>query len=109
VFTDGGAPNSSQRRIVNEILAGRPPIPAAVVSNSALARGVITALSWFNPKIKAFAPDEVIDAYHYLGFTSSQIQVLTPRLAQLQSQMGAPIRAMKGALQGAPSLSLEHR
>src|SRR5580698_8857062 len=55
IATDGGGPTSSQRRVLNEILAGRA-VPVAVVSGNARIRGTVTALSWFNRRIKAFPP-----------------------------------------------------
>ena len=55
ICTDGGEPTSTQRRHLNEVLRGRT-VPVAVVSGSARVRGTVTALSWFNRKIKAFSP-----------------------------------------------------
>jgi hypothetical protein len=66
VFTDGGGPNAAQRKLANEALAGKPSL-TAVVSSSQVVRGMVTALSWFNPKIKAFGPEEALEAFHYLG------------------------------------------
>jgi hypothetical protein len=65
VFTDGGAPNTAQRSQLNKALEGKTST-GAVVSPSTMVRGVVTALSWFNPKIRAFAPNEVNDAFAYL-------------------------------------------
>ncbi len=56
-FTDGGAPSGAQRKQVNDFLKGRAS-PAVVVSASYMVRGVVTALSWFNPQVRAYAPEE---------------------------------------------------
>src|SRR5580700_8017852 len=51
VFTDGGALNTAQRKQVNDFLQGRSS-PCAVVTGNTIVRGVVTALGWFNPKIR---------------------------------------------------------
>src|SRR5262249_16125686 len=53
--TDGGAPSSAQRNRLNQLLGGRS-VPGGVVTDSALVRGIVTALSWFNRAVKSFAP-----------------------------------------------------
>jgi hypothetical protein len=53
VFTPGPGPASDKRARIaklNEDL----PVPIAVCSSSRLARGIVTALSWFGVPIKAF-------------------------------------------------------
>lgn len=88
VFTDGGAPNSTQRRVLNEALGGKTSL-GAVVSPSTMVRGVVTALSWFNPMIKAFAPGETDEAFRYLGVTdSSDIANLWREARKLRVQLG---------------------
>lgn len=65
VFSDGGGPNSAQRKSAADILKGRA-IPVAIVSHNPVMRGVVTALSWFNPKVRAFAPEALGAAMKYL-------------------------------------------
>src|SRR5689334_16636186 len=55
-FSDGGGPDFKQRKQLNEVLGGHAG-RAALVTSSALARSVVTALSWFNPLVKAFTPE----------------------------------------------------
>ncbi len=64
-ITAGGGPTAAQRKTLNEALKGRS-LPAAVVSSAPMIRGVVTALSWFNPKIKAFPVDKLASALEYL-------------------------------------------
>src|SRR5205823_3860864 len=40
VITDGGAPNSAQRKAINDLLQGRQ-VPGVVISPSAFVRGVV--------------------------------------------------------------------
>jgi len=50
-----------QKTTDSYFIAGRT-VPVAVISGSATIRGVVTALSWFNRKIKAFPPSGLGDA-----------------------------------------------
>jgi len=87
VLTEGGAPNSVQRRAVNELLQGKPGV-SAVVSGSALVRGVVTALNWFNPYVKTFAPSEVEDAYRYLRLAPKDVEALRVQIPKLKAVLG---------------------
>jgi len=73
IITNGGSPNSEQRRASLEIAAGRPVPPSAVVTSSVLARGAVTALSWFmKDRIHAFRPDEFDEACAFIGATAEK-------------------------------------
>jgi hypothetical protein len=68
IVTDGGSPNSAQRRASIALVEGRPLPPTAVVTSSVLARGVVAALSWFmKDKIRAFRPAEFENACAFIG------------------------------------------
>jgi len=85
--TDGGAPNKVQRMKVNDILAGRS-VPNAVVSSAKLVRGVVMALSWFNPDLKVFAPKQMKEALRYLSIDDSQMDEFRREFTQLRAQLG---------------------
>ena len=57
IFTDGAAPNASQRRSMVEVLKGRPA-NSAVVSDNMMVRAPLGLLSIFNPAVKVFSPKE---------------------------------------------------
>jgi hypothetical protein len=63
VLTAGGSLNARQRKEV-EALFGKVPI--AVLTDSIVARGAVTALSWFNVPIAAFPPSQVERALDHL-------------------------------------------
>lgn len=86
VFTDGGAPNSAQRKAVNDIVSSRS-VTSAIVSSSSLVRSVVTAFSWFNSLIKVYAPEEVDDAYRHLRLSSYEIELVEKRLTMLRTQL----------------------
>jgi hypothetical protein len=89
VFTDGGAPDAEQRKAVNQALAGAR-VPGVVISPSALVRGVVTAMSWFNPGIKTFAPEQLEAAFRYLEFTPDEISRVWDKLDRLRIRLGDP-------------------
>jgi hypothetical protein len=64
VITDGGAPSTAQRKALAEVTHAAK-FPVAVISTNPLVRGAITAISWVNPAIKAFAPSRWADAVAY--------------------------------------------
>lgn len=64
VFSRGGGPSASQRQrgvaaVTDEHVRKNPP-PTAVLTESAMVRGLMTIFNWFFSKtFKAFRPDEV--------------------------------------------------
>ena len=87
-ITDGGAPSGEQRKIINDSLGGRSVL-TAIVSSSPMVRNIVTALSWFNPKIKTFAPSRVRDALAHIGFAQSDVSKLCYRLRPLAGSVQA--------------------
>ena len=92
IYTDGGEPTSTQRRHLNEVLRGRT-VPVAVVSASTRVRGTVTALSWFNRKIKAFPPAGLRDALAYLEIPASRTDLIEREIARLRDELGQGRRA----------------
>jgi hypothetical protein len=68
-FSEGGSLTAAQRKEVNEIIGPKGGL-AVVFSTSAIMRGVVTGLSWFNPLIKAFAPEDKDAAFKHLQLTA---------------------------------------
>jgi hypothetical protein len=85
IVTEGGSPTSAQRRASLELGAGRPLPATAVVTSSVLARGAVTALSWFmKDRIRAFAPNEFDEACVFIGATA-ETAVLREVAARLRA------------------------
>ena len=96
VFTDGGSPGGPQRKLVADLLKGRASICAVVTANP-LVRGAVTALSWFNSKIKAFPPDQVDAALEYIGVQSHEIGLVRREALALSKKLGPiPLRSLGG-------------
>ena len=86
VFTDGGAPNSVQRKAVNDIVSSKS-VRSAIVSSSPLVRSVVTAFSWFNSSIKVYPPDDVDGAFQHLNLSTYEIELVRRRIAELRTQI----------------------
>lgn len=86
-LTDGGAPNSAQRKSMNDYLAGRVPL-SAVVTQSTVVRGVVTAMSWFNPNIKSFSPEELDAALVHLKVNRSEFALIKKEIRTLANSFG---------------------
>jgi hypothetical protein len=69
VVTEGGALTSGQRRELNDIFAraGQKSFRVAVLSRNLLARGIVNALSLWNPGIRMFKPEAVDQALAHIG------------------------------------------
>jgi hypothetical protein len=92
IFTDGGGPSATQRRYLNGLLNGRT-VPVAVVSSSATVRGIVTALSWFNRRIKAFSPTALREALAHLEIPVSRMDLIQREAARLRLTLGQGRRA----------------
>jgi hypothetical protein len=87
VVTDGGSPNAAQRRRSLELAAGYPMPPTAVVTTSVLARGAVSALSWFmKDRIRAFRRNEFDEACTFIGATAEK-EALRDAAARLRGKI----------------------
>lgn len=89
VVTEGGGPNTLQRGEMNDVLeAEKRGGKTAVVTLSRIARGIVTALSWFNPGIKAFSTINVPAALDYLNVPKPDQDGLMMELKRLKGELG---------------------
>ena len=97
VFSDGAGPNAQQRKVLADHLNGRPS-PLAIVTGGAIMRGVITALSWFNPQVRGFAPDQVTSALRYLDVPQIKIDSILRDAHEIQAELKIPhLRTIEAA------------
>jgi hypothetical protein len=89
IVTEGGGPDSTQRKLLNEKLKGRS-VPVAVISKNPIIRGVVTALSWFNTKIRAFVPSNFADALRHLGIREAEGKTLEREVNELRIGLDLP-------------------
>lgn len=89
IVTEGGGPDSPQRKLLNDKLKGRS-VPVAVISKNPIIRGVVTALSWFNTKIRAFVPSNFAEALRHLGLPASEGKTLEREVNELRTGLDLP-------------------
>jgi hypothetical protein len=85
-ISDGGGPTGAQRHEA-ATLAGSDP-HAALVSSSRLARGIATALSWFFPSFKVFAPREIARALRWLDLPEAEVPALWEAIRAADAPLG---------------------
>jgi hypothetical protein len=88
VFTDGGGPSTLQRGRLNDALEGSV-VKTAIVSSSQVIRGIVTALSWFNPGIRSFSPHQASLAMSYLGLPATEHERLMQHVLKLSRELQA--------------------
>jgi hypothetical protein len=91
VATDGAGPDGPQRAKVNDLVRQRGgSFPTAVVTGSLVARGIVTALGWFNPKVRAFAPAEIARALAHVGADPGKREEVVRRIAMMRIALATP-------------------
>lgn len=99
--TDGGAPNSLQRRqLFIDMFEGQAKSTAiSHVLHNALKRGIVTAISWINPSFRAFTPNNFDQALAYMdveGYGPSllaelqKLQASLPPITTLEQMLAQP-------------------
>jgi len=90
VVTDGGGPNAIQRKRCFEAVEqfqNWTKSPAAVISASAVARGIVTVLSWFNIGIKVFSPNQTEEAFTFLGFSKQECSLVRTEIQRCKLEL----------------------
>jgi hypothetical protein len=94
VLTEGAGPNGTQRAKmakVKEVL----PFPTAIVTHSAIARGIATAFAWIGKNVRAFSPDQLGDALLYLTVPAASQPELLSEVASMRVRIpGGSIHAL---------------
>jgi len=89
VVSEAGGPNAKQRREVIEAFGSTQPL-TAVCSNSALARGITTAIAWLFPKLMmSYRYEDVVAALDGLGVPRDKHVGITARVIELQRKVSA--------------------
>ncbi len=89
VFAEGRGPTSVQRSDGNAIFGGgHYQFKVAVITGSMMVRGAVTALSWFNPLIRAFSPKDWERAFHHVRVHSGEFQRILAAAVQLRARIG---------------------
>jgi hypothetical protein len=89
VFTAGGVPNAPQRAALNKV-AQTFRTKSALLTSSAIARAIGTALRWFDAQLGIFGPDEVEPALNHIEATGEYRLLLRSALRELTLKMIGP-------------------
>jgi hypothetical protein len=105
VFAGETAPDAKQRGELKAVFGGSRQ-QTATVTNSKLAKYIITALAWLGLPGRAFSPEQADSAAAHLGLTASELhearataQVLAARVggsACVDAALRAMVRAQAG-------------
>lgn len=88
VFAEGKGPSAHQRSEGNAIFGGgHYQFKVAVITGSVMVRGAVTALSWFNPLIRAFSPRDWERAFHHVRLHSTEFKRILAAAAQLRARI----------------------
>jgi hypothetical protein len=101
VVSDGGAPDARQRSQLGRLRGGQVIQTAVLVPgmNNPIKRGLMTALSWFNPHMAFFVPTQLTDALRHIGLMDAQPK-LWATLLTLQRQL-PPVRTLQRVAEAA--------
>jgi hypothetical protein len=68
VISDGGGPDSLMRGELTDFYEHTGhTLRTSVIATSVIVRGIVTALSWFNPQMKAYSPKQMPSALKHLN------------------------------------------
>ena len=88
VVTDGGAPSTAQRTVVNVLIAQAKTMPAvALVTDSTMVRAIARAFTIFNPRFRVFAPSQIREAAVHAGLASADVPELISALVRLEGDV----------------------
>lgn len=86
VLSRGGSPDGHQRKILVTALSSRPS-PVALLTDKVLVRAAISAMSLFNPSMKAFATTAFKEAGDFLGLRLEERERAAQLLVELETEV----------------------
>lgn len=96
VFTDGGGPNPAQRKALAEILenvTNVEQLKVAIVSRNFAARGIATAFRWLGFPVRAFDPDQLVEAFASLAISSAEELAICAAAEELCTLVDGTVRS----------------
>lgn len=83
---EGAGPNAKQRKALAEGARG-VALRAAIMTDSTVARGIVTALSWLGIPQRAFLPGNFQQAGDFLGLTKDELAQAVDEVHRLRVEM----------------------
>ncbi len=90
VISAGGGPGGKQRKMMVDALEGAK-VPVAIITSSLVMRAAGTAVSWFNPYLEMFRPDDLQAALDYLDLSSWERTETPHTIHELQKKLGVEV------------------
>jgi hypothetical protein len=94
IVSSGAGPNGRQRTMLMKEFPEFAPVPVAVVSDSSMTRGIVTALRWFGKNIRAFPPSQLAAALEYLGVPPERHAAVLDRVEALTLSLSPAARGI---------------
>jgi hypothetical protein len=85
VWSEGGSPSAKQRAALEATCGGATP-RTALVTESLVSRAAGTAVSWFNPQLKTFAPTALEAALDHLDLTPERRKLAIEAVTAMRSR-----------------------
>jgi hypothetical protein len=82
-----GGPNPKQRKHFADGLK-RVDLRCAILSDSMIVRGVVTAVAWLGVALRAFAPGQHVAAADYLELSHTELERALALLVELRRECG---------------------
>jgi hypothetical protein len=83
---EGAGPNAKQRRVLAERTQGID-VRAAILTDSLVVRGIVTAIAWLGLPQRAFPPGHFQQAGEFLGLTKDELTRGVDELSRLRIQL----------------------
>lgn len=87
VETHGGGPDAKQRKVLADAMRNEDTL-VAVMTESLVARGILTALAWLGLPQRGFALHDLHAAASYLGLSREELQHAAEDLARMRYELG---------------------
>lgn len=89
VISKGGGPNAKQRKYANDEFLNHVTLTVAVVNDSAMVRGIVTAMGWFNSLIKPFPNTDagIKDALAYLKVEGKDAALVLAEITKMKQEL----------------------
>jgi len=86
ILSRGGSPDGAQRQSLMTALRGRIH-PVALLTDKTLARAAVTAMSLFNPTMKAFPTAGLKEGCEFLGLTRDERERVAQLVVELEKEV----------------------
>lgn len=96
IFTDGGAPTSTQRKLLSAVFSHSPP--TAVVSDALVVRFVVSAFALASPKIATFTPADMPKVFPHLEVGNVAARASMSELVMEGARLGGRFRTVQLAI-----------